>query len=164
MNTTTRRQFLATTVTGAAGFSALARAEVVTAPKAGKFSEAALELPLDTNADVIVCGAGPAGVTAAITAARAGAKVRLFEAHGSLGGVWTSTFVNYYQLFGGDWGESEADGDVDRARILTMGDLRARGKGFDRNDYAKVFESHYERVPERARTIRSIGGGTACRN
>ena len=63
---------------------------------------------------------------------------------------YADTFVNYYQLFGGDWDESEADGDVDRARILTMGDLRARGKGFDRNDYAKVFESHYERVPERS--------------
>ena len=46
-------------------------------------------------AAVIVCGAGPAGVTAAIVAARAGAKVRLFEAHGSLGGVWTSSLLGY---------------------------------------------------------------------
>lgn len=51
--------------------------------------------PLNTDADVIVCGAGPAGVTAAITAARAGAKVRLFELHGSLGGVWTSSLLGY---------------------------------------------------------------------
>jgi thioredoxin reductase len=33
--------------------------------------------PLEADTDVIVCGAGPAGLTAAITAARAGAKVRL---------------------------------------------------------------------------------------
>jgi hypothetical protein len=44
---------------------------------------------------VIVCGAGPAGVTAAITAARAGARVRLFEAHGALGGVWTNSLLGY---------------------------------------------------------------------
>jgi len=57
------------------------------------FHEVARDLPLNTNADVIVCGAGPAGVTAAITAARAGARVRLFEAHGALGGVWTSSLL-----------------------------------------------------------------------
>jgi hypothetical protein len=50
---------------------------------------------LNNDSDVIVCGAGPAGVTAAITAARAGAKVRLFETHGSLGGVWTSSLLGY---------------------------------------------------------------------
>jgi len=59
------------------------------------FQEAAMSLPLNTQADVIVCGAGPAGVTAAITAARAGANVRLFETHGSLGGVWTSSLLGY---------------------------------------------------------------------
>jgi hypothetical protein len=52
-------------------------------------------LPVNAEADVIVCGAGPAGVTAAISAARAGAKVRLFEAHGALGGVWTSSLLGY---------------------------------------------------------------------
>lgn len=62
-------------------------AEIITEP--------AHDLPINTDADVIVCGAGPAGVTAAITAARSGAKVRLFEAHGSLGGVWTSSLLGY---------------------------------------------------------------------
>jgi hypothetical protein len=59
------------------------------------FREPARALPRAADADVIVCGAGPAGVTAAITAARAGARVRLFEAHGSLGGVWTSSLLGY---------------------------------------------------------------------
>lgn len=59
------------------------------------FQEPARDLTLINDADVIVCGAGPAGVTAAITAARAGASVRLFEAHGSLGGVWTSSLLGY---------------------------------------------------------------------
>jgi len=61
----------------------------------GRFTEPARDLTLTVDADVIVCGAGPAGVTAAISAARAGAKVRLFEAHGALGGVWTSSLLGY---------------------------------------------------------------------
>ena len=35
-----------------------------------RVSEPAREVPLNDDTDVIVCGAGPAGVTAAITAAR----------------------------------------------------------------------------------------------
>lgn len=59
------------------------------------FSEPSLTLPLVKDADVIVCGAGPAGVTAAIVAARAGARVRLFEWRGCLGGVWTAGLLGY---------------------------------------------------------------------
>lgn len=66
-----------------------------TITKATGFQEPARDIPVNNDADVIVCGAGPAGVTAAITAARAGAKVRLFEAHGALGGVWTSSLLGY---------------------------------------------------------------------
>ena len=47
------------------------------------------------DADVIVCGAGPAGIAAAIAAARAGARTRLFEVHGCLGGVWTAGLLTY---------------------------------------------------------------------
>jgi hypothetical protein len=47
-------------------------------------------LPLQPARDVIVCGGGPAGVAAAVAAARAGAKTRLFELQGCLGGVWTA--------------------------------------------------------------------------
>ncbi len=40
--------------------------------------------------DVIVCGGGPAGISAALSAARAGAKTMLIETHGCLGGIWTA--------------------------------------------------------------------------
>lgn len=61
----------------------------------GKFREEAHDLPWKADADVIVCGAGPAGVAAALTAARAGARVRLFDVHGCLGGVWTAGLLTY---------------------------------------------------------------------
>ena len=47
-------------------------------------------LPIVAEADVIVAGAGPAGVCAAIAAARTGAKTVLLENAGCLGGVWTT--------------------------------------------------------------------------
>jgi hypothetical protein len=54
------------------------------------YHEAAREVPIIEQADVVVCGAGPAGVAAAIAAARSGAKTRLIEVNGCLGGVWTA--------------------------------------------------------------------------
>jgi len=59
------------------------------------FTEPQRSIPLIQDADVIICGAGPAGVSAAITAARAGANVRLFETHGCLGGVWTAGLLTW---------------------------------------------------------------------
>jgi len=89
-----RRTFLSTAVTAAAGGTVAVAAEPAAGPPAG-FQEPARTLPVVSDCDVIVCGAGPAGVTAAVTAARSGAKVRLFEAHGGLGGVWTSSLLGY---------------------------------------------------------------------
>lgn len=66
--------------------------------------EAAREVPLAGQADVVVCGAGPAGVVAAISAARSGAKTLLVELHGCLGGVWTagllSNIIDYQRQTG----------------------------------------------------------------
>ena len=52
--------------------------------------ESARDIPVAASVDVIVCGGGPAGVSAAIAAGRAGASVLLIEVHGCLGGVWTA--------------------------------------------------------------------------
>lgn len=45
--------------------------------------------------DVVICGAGPAGVCAAIESGRNGARTLLIEVHGCLGGVWTSGLLTW---------------------------------------------------------------------
>lgn len=57
--------------------------------------EPARELDVVSTWDVIVCGGGPAGIAAAITAARRGAKTCLIETHGCLGGIWTAGSLSY---------------------------------------------------------------------
>ena len=52
-------------------------------------SENARSTPVVAEGDVVVCGGGPAGVAAAISAARAGAHTILVEAQGAFGGMWT---------------------------------------------------------------------------
>ncbi len=62
--------------------------------KASVFQEPAKKLTVVEDVDVIVCGGGPAGVAAAIAAARSGAKTRLIEFHGCLGGIWTAGLLS----------------------------------------------------------------------
>lgn len=97
-----RRSFLRAAFTGAVitpGIMSAAEVEKVIAESDGTFHESARDLPLVEDTDVIVCGAGPAGIAAAITAARAGARVRLFEWRGCLGGIWTAGLLGYFLDF-----------------------------------------------------------------
>jgi hypothetical protein len=55
--------------------------------------ETARETNIFAEADVVVVGAGPAGATAAITAAREGANTILVERYGHLGGMATGGLV-----------------------------------------------------------------------
>ena len=89
-----RRQFLKVTAAGAP-FVAVAGNDAAVVARPGMFREPARDVPVRDDADVIVCGGGPAGIAAALAAARCGAKVRLFEVHGCLGGVWTAGMLTY---------------------------------------------------------------------
>ncbi len=57
--------------------------------------EPSREVPVVDAADVVVCGSGPAGIAAALAAARTGARTTLIETHGCLGGVWTSGMLSW---------------------------------------------------------------------
>lgn len=94
MKQTTRRSFF-TTLASTWGALSTKGLSGPTGAQTARFEEPGRDVPVDTDCDVIVCGAGPAGVTAAVTAARSGARVRLFETHGALGGVWTSSLLGY---------------------------------------------------------------------
>ena len=52
-----------------------------------KFEAEAKEL---TATDVLICGGGPSGISAALAAAREGLSVRLVESRGQLGGTGVS--------------------------------------------------------------------------
>lgn len=57
-------------------------------------TEAAREVTVVSEADVIVVGGGPGGFAAAVTAARSGARTVLLERYGHLGGMATGGLVN----------------------------------------------------------------------
>ena len=102
----TRRGFFGTSL--AAG--ALAGCRTADTCAGGVFAEPPREIPVDGWADVIVVGGGPAGVSAAVAAARGGKKVRLLELQGCLGGVWTAGLLTY--IF--DFNKSEIGWEIIR--------------------------------------------------
>ena len=71
--TSSRRRFLSSSLLGLGALGALTKVHAASS-KPGMITEPERDIPLTADCDVIVCGAGPAGVTAAIAAARAGAK------------------------------------------------------------------------------------------
>ena len=55
--------------------------------------------PVVAEVDVLVAGGGPAGVGAALAAAREGASVLIIERFGMLGGMWTAGLLNPFFEF-----------------------------------------------------------------
>ena len=61
-----------------------------------KYTEPKREIPISAHTDVIVIGGGPAGIGAAISAARNGAKVIIIEQAGDVGGVATTGLMSHW--------------------------------------------------------------------
>lgn len=73
---------------GLAGFYGKSVAEDIS-QSGGNFLEPARPIDFNDKYDIVVCGGGPAGIGAALGAARAGMKTLILEAGGCLGGTWT---------------------------------------------------------------------------
>lgn len=58
--------------------------------------EPARDIPVVAEADVVVLGGGPAGIAAAVSAARTGASTLLLERYGFLGGMGTAAMVTNF--------------------------------------------------------------------
>jgi hypothetical protein len=93
-------------------------------------SEPARAVPVALEADVVVLGGGPAGIAAAVAAARQGARTALVERYGFLGGMGTAAMVtNFCGLHATVHGEMRqvVHGVADEllARIDGLGGLNA---------------------------------------
>ena len=81
-----RRNFLKASMLGV-GATIVGASELVAAPRRaplhleanGWLKQPAREIPVVAESDIVVLGGGPAGVAAAVSAARTGAKVILLE-------------------------------------------------------------------------------------
>ena len=131
----TRRGFF-----GTACAAAVAPAVSYGGARSGKtVREDARDIPIAGEFDVLVAGGGPAGVATAVTAARVGAKVALVEAHGALGGVWTSGLLSCLIGFNGC--------DLDREILSRLDRYGARGPrrpSVDGRDF--IYEPEYMKL------------------
>ena len=90
-----RRKFIQLGAVGSLLSSSVAYARNNRIFQQSSIQEPAREVTVVGEYDVIISGAGPAGVSAAIEAGRTGAKTLLVEAHGCLGGVWTAGLLTW---------------------------------------------------------------------
>lgn len=93
--------------------------------RAARIVEPAREIPVVAEADVAIFGGGPAGVMAAVAAARNGARVIIVERHGHFGGMACAANVNiWHQLWSPDRA-TQVIGGLPEEILLRMAKMNA---------------------------------------
>ncbi|WP_417732527.1 FAD-dependent oxidoreductase [Rosistilla oblonga] len=122
------------------GFPDISRGHVVrTSGKlvdAAAFEENSRRIPVAGHSLVLVCGGGPAGIAAALAAARSGAKTQLLELAGCLGGVWTAGMLTKILDTGGKSGIMK--------EVLTA--LAAQGSDVAKDSGGTVYDPELAKV------------------
>ncbi len=100
-------------------------------------------IPIDAVCEVLVVGGGPAGIGAAISAARSGKKVMLLEKRAFLGGNITACYVencNYF-LKGTGFTSEGVYAEIEKKVYAKYGNdnVRERNKYAFSSEYLKVF-------------------------
>ena len=96
--TLNRRTFMGTLAAAGAAPLVAAEKKSSAAPLSGTVSFSSA-LRVEAEVDVFVAGGGPAGICAALAAARSGKKVYLAEATGAFGGAATAAYVPAFAPF-----------------------------------------------------------------
>ena len=101
------------------------------------------EVPLKYEVDVFVAGGGPAGVAAAVCAAREGKRVYLIENNGCFGGSGTSGLVPCFAQFtDGVHMLSGGFGEEIRSGLFAEGEALGRGfYSYRAEDLKKLYDT-----------------------
>ena len=118
------------------------------------------EIPLSEQEDVLVAGGGPAGIAAAVAAARLGARTRLVDQHGFLGGNLTAGLVGPCMTsFSLDGKEQLIRGVFDEfvRRMAETGEALHPSQTHAGDEYSGFIEYGHDKVtpfePEAAKTV-----------
>ena len=133
-----RREFM----TGAALTAACGMTGVSVGATDGREGEGVAysrRLPVKVTTDVFVAGGGPAGVAAAVAAARQGARVFLVESHTCLGGMSTAGKVMVFMPWG-DGVHPLANGFGTRVRERLAMETRIKGPAHDMEALKRVYD------------------------